>query len=505
MTVDGSIHESELLLKRRNFGCDRWPLHYAVRTGNIEDVQYLVEIEKKSVNEQDFHDATPLYLAALTGNTQICQYLLEHGAKCDPESGGDAARVFYVALTPELRKMLKDWNLSAASRDAFLDIIRKSFNDSTYADCFVTLSSPIQQEDDGFEASDKTIVYLHYAMLYSRCPTLASLLTEKNSNGKLTELKFPIKYRECDSAVYDFCQYLYTGKFETRDMEKALVVHDMAKHFLLDVLHEKLNCVLQTRNDIWNESSRFKFQYIGTDMVKSDLKEFVNQVSIPLEDPDFTLSTDILQWSDSTIRCNDRTWSVHNFLICSQSEYFGCALSGGFREAEEAFIELSHLVPSPDAVKLAIQWMYCDSFLDTFSLEASVILLELGSAILCPRLSIHTANTVLIPAVNTDNVFGMLDLALAYNLTRLEDKCVDIFAMELDALAPTQDFKNVIAREVAGTKQSGDVFVTDVPIAAEIRSSILRNISGDNARSEQIRRLRLLRSVVQLSIEANDK
>lgn len=495
-------HEHELAFEQRKFGCERWPLHYAVRTGNTDDLRYLVEVEKKSVNEQDFHDATPLYLAALTGNTEICQYLLEHGANCNPESGGDAARVFYVALTPELRKMLKDWNLSAASRDPYLDVLRKSFNDSTYADCFVLLSSPIESDKTVHDVIDGNLIYLHYPIIYARCPALTRFLPDAKGD-ELDELKFPSKYRECNVAIYNICQYLYTGKFETRNIETVLIVQDMAKQFNLNDLFEKLDNVLEKNriNYHGNNTSRIKFQILNTDLVKSDMIKLARQVSQPLDESNSAVScADLLQWSDSTIRCNELTWSLHNFIICAQSEYFTCALWGGFREAKEAFLELSHLVPSSDVVKLAIQWMYCDSFLNVVSLEAAVVILEVGSAILCPRLSIHAANVVLVPAVNAENVFEMLDLALAYNLSKLEDKCVDVFAIELDTLVHKEEFKNMIAREVANTKQLGDILVTDVPIAAEIRSSILKVVTGDDARTEQIRRLKLLRSVVQQSL-----
>ena len=115
--------------KLMEFGCDRWPLHYACRVGNLEQVEDLVRTAKYPLDEQDSHDATPLYLAALTGRSEICKFLLESGAKCDPDSGGDAARVFYVALTPQLRKLLREWSLSAASRDPFLEMLRKTYND----------------------------------------------------------------------------------------------------------------------------------------------------------------------------------------------------------------------------------------------------------------------------------------------------------------------------------------------------------------------------------------
>lgn len=533
----------------RTFGCDRWPLHYAVRTGNMEDVQYLVEFAKQNVNEQDNHDATPLYLAALTGNEAICQYLLEHGAKCDPDSGGDAARVFYVALTPELRKMLKEWNLTAASRDPFLDVLRKTFNDATYADCFVSLSPHYEHESFDFDNNDNEKLFLHYAILYTRCPSLVERLTsdstsksklnsnqnhEYSSNNNnnnnystnMTELHLPAKYKfkEYRLAIHNLFEYLYTGEFETRDFDTALIVQDMAKTFHLQTLHQDLTNELEKHHHHkLSNKYKFKCQISNVQFLKSDMNELAKIVSTPLEeDYDSKIPMDMLvQWSDSILRCQECTWSVHNVLVCSQSEYFACALSGNFREAEEAFLELSHMVPfsSSEAVQLCLQWMYCDAFLDApSSLDIAIILLELGSAILCPRLCAHVANTVLVPAVNVDNVFSMLELAYMYQVTKLEDTCVEVFALHLHNLAECVDFQNVIAKEVAKTQQKGDIAVTDVPLAAEIRSAIFRvvvedkrtnhsNHSNENeyshgsARAEQVVRLKLLQKVIQKAVQ----
>jgi hypothetical protein len=93
--------------------------------------------------------------------------------------------------------------------------------------------------------------------------------------------------------------------------------------------------------------------------------------------------------SDTTVQCEDRTWSLHAFMLCGQSEYFKCALQGGFREAQESFVDLTHLLPCSEAFQLGVQWLYSDGFSlddDEVPLEVAVWLLELGSAILCPRL-----------------------------------------------------------------------------------------------------------------------
>lgn len=478
-----------------DFGCDRWPLHYACRIGHLEQVQHLVDVLKSSVNEQDAHDATPLYLAALTGRNEICKFLLERGARCDPNSGGDAARVFYVALTPELRRLLREWSLSAASRDPFLDSLRRSFNDPTHADC-------------AYERGiTKLPIYLHSILLVARCPSIEDFIQQNERFEAEGGCRFELRLDQIhtqygapfdENAVTHFLEFLYTGQIDIREEGLAMQIQQLAFKLNLSWLEEQLKIALEEFNRKKKSkitAANFRCDISDEKGLRSEMKKLARLVSTPHAELDSVQSLEKrLAMSDVTVQCLDYTWSLNCFRL-DQSEYFDRALSGSFREAHESFIDLSHLMPSPDAWQLAIQWMYADAFLDLedVSLENAINVVELGFAILCPRLSSYVANFVLAPSVDMNNVFELLGLARSHGFERLEEFCVDVIGQNLKKFASSDELREVLAQEASGIAQSGDVNVIDLPLAAEIRRAILKRGSPD----DRLLHLDLLQSLVQ--------
>lgn len=449
---------------RLEFGCNQWPLHYACRIGNLDQVQYMVDVLKLPVNEADAHDATPLYLAALTGNTEICQFLLERGAKCE---GGDSARVFYVALTPELRKLLQEWSLSAASRDVFLESLRLSFNNPTHADCL-------------FELEGGNVLYLHRIMLYVRCPMLATMISQKPSSSDVpSKLRLPQKYSKV--VVAKVLEYLYTGTYETRELDEALLTKEFARQFGLEALERPI----ETAVDRHFVSLRGRLDQLHnvklachveeTNQLKDDMERLGHLVSNPdkeWNEHDSEALKRLLDYSDATLQCNDSTWRVHQFRMCQESEFIERALLGGFREARDSLLDLTVFAPSSASVRLAIQWMYADKFLENVELEVALEVLEFSFAVLSRRLAAYVSNTALIPVVDTSNVFELLSLARMHELERLEDRCVKVIGFHLEELSSRPEFDLVLKEEACEIQQGGDLRVADVPLAAEIRRVI---------------------------------
>jgi Ankyrin repeats (3 copies)/BTB/POZ domain len=502
-------------------GCDNnnnnnpWPLHYACRMGNLNQVQYLVNVLKFPVNEHDTHDATPLYLAALTGHTSICQFLLEHGAKC--VYGGDAARLFYVALTPELRHMLRQWSITrgAASHDVFMQNLKKSFNDPTHADCFVTICGER--------------IFLHRIMLHMTCPQLLLTTTantvqlrahtqqqqqhdDGNDDDHDNELVLP---KEHDNEIMrHVLEYLYTGIFETTSLEMAHLAKDIACHYGIHVLVGRFEAAMD-RHLLFqgNRPLLFQCHICEVDTIKETMRTLGHLVSTttttsppPPRQQQQQQQQGILQLcrssSDATVSCADSIWHVHSFLLCKESEYLQRAFLGDFKEAKESWLDWTDFC-SPHVCQLAIQWFYTDTFLEESSssvcLQVALEVIEFGFAILCPRLSHYAVNTFLIPAVDTDNVFDMLNLAKLHGLDRLERLCVEMIGTNLESLVVVHrrpEFQQLLREEVTETIQGGDVRVADVPIAADIRRVI--NQKSQEKRNEK---LQLLQQAIESALK----
>jgi len=189
------------------FGCNRFPLHHACRIQSFQQVEYLVKVLKYNVNTVDDFDASPLYLAALVGSMEICKFLLQNGATCS--SSHDAARVFYVALTPQLQSMLREWSVTAATRNVFLENMRSSFH-NVHVDCVVHVG--VEQ-----------VHHVHACMLQATCRKLFALIQPNDDDDDIVfQLHFPNEYKS--DAVKLVLEYLYTGILETRDLQMARVV-----------------------------------------------------------------------------------------------------------------------------------------------------------------------------------------------------------------------------------------------------------------------------------------
>jgi hypothetical protein len=508
---------------------DPFALHLACRRGDLDRARYLVQVLHHPVNRPDDFDATPLYLAALCGHAGVCEFLLQSGARCE-EGSGDAARVFYVALTPQLRGLLRAWSVSASAElalDPFVEALRGMCGNPERSDCVWRLA-------------DGTGLHLHKVLVRQLCPRLldfdrdaeedddddraASLpRLETKCPGKATRLR---RGEPAAAAALLLAEYLYTGACELRgcDLDPAKRVADLADRLELDELSREIRQSLAERNygegydmdegaPASSTSPRRKdgsrrrrkanpggFSCSIQHDVKAKLAPLAELVTCDLgKEVDF--SDLALTWSLRRRAAGDgpateRTWRVHAAVLAAHSEYFSGAVRGGFREAETATVDMSRLAPTDAVVDLALQWMYCGSFLPlrgkegellesssagavTVELAASVV--EFAAAILCPRLGHYAAHEVLVPALEEEDgpgdVFAALELARAHGLERLEDRCARAIAHNLPDLAPSDGLQRALRDEIRQTAQGGDVRVVDVPLAAEIRRH-LHNISS---------------------------
>jgi hypothetical protein len=212
------------------------------------------------INEADDHNATPLYHAALTGNTEICQYLLQRGAVC---TENDSARVFYVALTPSLRSILREWSLSAASVDPYLQSLQQNFSwlnqnngdlvtaapsTAEGADCIIYLWNTSESIEEQHPKVEKfRTVNVHRIMLRFRCKYLFDQLEER-LDGDISSYVLHLTGNgnvHCD-VILRCIEYLYIGKIEIMTLDMAFLSLQVAK---LWNLHCELCNKLQSKID----------------------------------------------------------------------------------------------------------------------------------------------------------------------------------------------------------------------------------------------------------------
>jgi Ankyrin repeats (3 copies)/BTB/POZ domain len=534
-------------------------LHYACRTGNYEQVQYLIDtlrFDVNRINEPDDHDATPLYLAALTGHTEICQLLLQRGAIC---TENDSARVFYVALTPSLRAILRKWSLSAASRDPLIQSWHSNFrscnppideigslrnmDDTLSTDCVALIwiaRDPEQQQFHRF-------VHLHRIVLQFRCSYLYDKATPGNTNdeglhtlpssGALEDISTlhlcGSDEKECQM-IYQLLEYLYTGTYHVPNWDMAILSQGIARTWNLVELSSRLERMIgqhlmqvqkpKKNDDRQNipldlkeehvdietpESDRItdsfrKCDISNTEKLRHDLKLLAQYVSRAHGDFErWSDLTELISGSDLTLVCCDATYSVHRFRWMSQSDYFYRALQGQFAEASASSLDLSHMVPldAAEALPLLIQWMYADCFQNAtdVSIDIAMCVIELGMAFLCPsRLSNYVMNAIFVPNLSMETVWEMLDFARNHsgNCDRLEGKCCEVLAVHLDDIeAETLEFRELILSEALSIRQGGDVNVVDVPLVAELRRAIYR--LDHVTKQERLRKVQRLQTLVQ--------
>ncbi|KAJ3090643.1 Ankyrin repeat and BTB/POZ domain-containing protein 1 [Quaeritorhiza haematococci] len=85
----------------------------ACRTGDLNKVKYLIEVEEVPINLRDRWDSVPLYYSSLCGHFEVVKYLLQAGAHCNPNTF-EGERCLYGALTDEIRNLLKAHSVSKA-------------------------------------------------------------------------------------------------------------------------------------------------------------------------------------------------------------------------------------------------------------------------------------------------------------------------------------------------------------------------------------------------------
>ena len=83
-------------------------------------------------------------------------------------------------------------------------------------------------------------------------------------------------------------------------------------------------------------------------------------------------------------------------------------------------------------------------------------------------------------------------------MQRLEDKCIDMIGYNFYLLKLSSELLTILIEEVNSIKQSGDINIPDIPLAAEIRRAIY-NHSGSYNIAKAENHIECLRTLVSVA------
>lgn len=434
------------------------PLHYACRSGDLETVRFLVEVVGVDVNHIDDHNCPPLYYAALVGDTRICEYLLESGATISQD---DSARIFYVALTDELRRYLRTHNVTAKMKDPYMDAFRKLFESGRMADCSVTVGS--------------VKLKCHKVVLAAQTDGVFEALCQgeggggRGGGGDAFCLAAGGAAGEAAELWERAIRFLYSGDVTAKNAAEAVQLASIFDRLGMgDVAGQLRECVQSC------ERRRPRARILDNRRLKARLGALVAKPTAASE-----------RLADIQVEANDGTvFRLHSCVLSAQSGFFQAFEDqrGHFEDGECLRIDASGR-----CFECAARFLYGDEVL--CGPETAYELVGLAGQFMLPRLA-QVAATILEGALDADNAVQLLGFSRMHGLDKFEAACVGCVAANIRGLMRQEgegSLRGLLEAEVAGTVQRGAPEV-DVPLAADLLAAIAAAHGGGSREEEAFRR-----------------
>ncbi|KAK0052425.1 ankyrin repeat and BTB/POZ domain-containing protein 1 [Biomphalaria pfeifferi] len=470
-------------------------LFHSCKLGDLQRLQYLVEIKEVEIDVRDKWDSTPLYYACLCGHRDIVEYLLEKGAKCEANTF-DGERCLYGALTDEIRNLLKSYNVISSRtirRDLYEEFLRRLLDSSLYSDAVFSVH--------GEE------FHTHRCLLSARCLFFAQMFKTKWHDKAVVELN----HSQMSPGVFkSILQYLYTGHMEVA-MDLVSDCLKLAKQCQLTGLISELEDRMKKAQS-W-ESSKLGVKVTtlvlepvkGSDDVQRDLAQLAHW-ALPEEltswivgELPFEPETMPLTYPDVCFIVDDHRFMCHKAFFCGRSDYFKALLENHFGENENSGnipVVYLHEV-SIDVFLRILTYIYSDSA----DLNPEIVsdVLVAADMYLLPGLK-GLCGTSLMEYVDSSNVVNMIRTSRLFNLSRLESHCAEFIANNLPEVIHQEEFRQLVVEDASNVKEREETDTIDV--VDEIRYYISSFVLTYSEMEEANEKLKLIDNLLEeLDIE----
>ncbi|XP_050406814.1 ankyrin repeat and BTB/POZ domain-containing protein 1 [Patella vulgata] len=459
-------------------------LFHFCKTGDLQNLIYLVEEKEVDVNERDKWDSTPLYYACLCGHKKMVKYLLYNGAKCEA-STFDGERCLYGALTDEIRSELKKHNMISSRlirRDMYDEFMRKIQEGNCYEDVIFDVHG-VQ-----FPA--------HKCILSARSEYFAIQFKTRWKDRRVISLRNEIIQ---SSAFGKILRYLYLGCLETQfdNLDDCL---NIAKQCRLIGLIEKIE-------DFCRRKFSLEYMKVGVRVnmliiepqdksqeLKMDLGQLVNEAVptalkkwVPGELP-FEPETSLL-YHDVCFQVEDHIFNCHKVFFCGRSDYFKALVEDHFGECchngEIPVIKIKDV--SVQVFLRVLHYVYQDNC----ELSKCIVFEVLCAAdlYLLPGLKRLCAKNM-VQYLEVQNTLPILQTARLFNLPRLESQCAEFIANNLSWFLSQTDFVEFVKEDARSIKEREET--DSIDIIDEIRyyiSNFVQNYSDMEEAQERLRKI----------------
>ncbi|XP_072025674.1 ankyrin repeat and BTB/POZ domain-containing protein 1-like isoform X2 [Amphiura filiformis] len=471
---------------------------HCCKVGDLQRVQYLVEVKEVELNIRDKFDSTPLYYACLCGHKDLVQYLLECGARCEAKTF-DGERCLYGALTDEIRDILKNYKavkVGKTRRDLYLEFLER-------------LQEPGCYEDIAFVVHDKTYT-AHRCILHARSHYFAEMLDTKWRNKETVNIKHSQVRPQAFKAVL---QYIYTGHLEVHvDCVDDCIT--FAKYCKMSNLEMKLIERLQAILNFVPQKPGTEINVISIEPGMDDTSlqddlEYLADLAIPLEVMGFVGPGELPfcgepgeapPLADVCFSVEGHHFYCHKVFFCGRSDYFKALLSDHFSENAQD----QHSIPvvtlhdiTAEVFSHVVYYLYTNRV--ELSEDTSYDVLCIADLYLLPGLKKLCAN-VIGQTLTDSSVISVLRVSRMFDLNKLEDQCAEYMAKHLERILDKDEFTALIQEDAASVKDREEM--DSIMIVDDIRYHISANVQTfSNIREAEDKLKALDELLIQMGME----